>query len=581
MKQTIKRLLGYIGRYKGLLLFSALSALISVACMLFAPLIIGRAIDGMAAARGSAFSNITHALVLLLFVYLCSNVFLWLLNYLTNRISYCTVNRLRSALFDKLDVLPLEFYDRNPHGDTVSRFVNDVDVIADGLLQGFMALLQGIFTIAGTIVFMLFLNPGMTLIVVLSAPASYFIARFITTHSQKLFQEQAAYLGQLNGYAEEMIEGKKVVIAFRYEARSQDEFRSINAKLYETGVKSQFISSLSNPSTRVVNNIAYAVVGIFGSLAAIHGTLTAGGISSFLIYAVIFAKPFNDITNVLAQMQSAAASAQRVFHILDLEPEIPDPERPVQLETCGGHVEFDDVSFSYRPDRKLIEHFSLDVKPGSSIAIVGHTGAGKTTLVNLLMRFYDVQKGRILIDGTDVREMSRDGLRSLFGMVLQETWLFDGTIRDNIAYAKPDASLEEITAAAKEAGADGFIRRLENGYDTQISADGGNLSEGQKQLLTIARVMLANPPMLILDEATSSIDTYTEMKIQKAFSSLTAGRTSFVIAHRLSTVRNANRILVMNRGHLVESGTHDELLRKNGCYASLYNSQFSHNNSPE
>lgn len=581
MKKTFERLLQYIGQYKGSLLLAAFSALVSSVCALFAPLIIGRAIDGMTAAGKNVWADAPRVLLLLLLVYLCSNIFLWLLNYLTNGISYRTVNRLRRELFEKLGILPLGFYDRTAHGDTVSRFINDVDIIADGLLQGFMALLQGIFTILGAIVFMLTLNPWMTLIVVLSAPASFFTARFITTHSQKLFREQAACLGKLNGYAEEIIEGKKVVSAFRYEKRARQDFNSINAELYETGVKSQFISSLSNPSTRVVNNIAYAVVGVFGSILAIHGSLTAGGISSFLIYAVLFAKPFNDITNVLTQMQSAAASAQRVFHILDLEPETPEPEHPAALKSCSGHVEFDDVSFSYVPDRKLIEHFSLDVAPGSSIAIVGQTGAGKTTLVNLLMRFYDVQEGCIRIDGTDIRSMTRDGLRSLFGMVLQDTWLFDGTIRENICYARPDATFSEVERAAKEAGAAGFIRRLENGYDTRISAEGGSLSEGQKQLLTIARVMLANPPMLILDEATSSIDTYTEAKIQKAFAVLTEGRTSFVIAHRLSTVLTADRILVMDRGHIVESGTHTELLQKNGSYAKLYNSQFSHGNSPE
>ena len=576
MRQTVARLLEYVGKYKALIAFSVLSAVISVACTLYAPLLIGRALDGMVAAKGIDLSGSARLLLLLTGIYLCGSLFLWLLNYLTNRISYLTVNQLRTVLFDKLAVLPLGFYDRNAHGDTSSRFINDVDIISDGLLQGFMALLQGVFTILGAIAFMLSLNPGMTLIVVLSAPASYFTARFITTRSQKLFREQAAWLGRLNGYSEEMIEGRKVVKSFRYESRAKEEFRRINAKLYETGVKSQFISSLSNPSARVVNNVAYAVVGVCGSVAAIRGLLTAGDISSFLIYALVFSKPFNDITNVLTQMQAAVASAQRVFHILDLEPETPDPDGAAKLKTCTGKVEFDDVSFSYRPDRKLIEHFTLDIEPGSSIAIVGKTGAGKTTLVNLLMRFYDVNGGSIRIDGIDIRRLARDNLRAQFGMVLQDTWLFKGSIRDNIAYARPDAAMEEIVTAAKEAGADGFIRRLENGYDTQITADGENISEGQKQLLTIARVMLANPPMLILDEATSNIDTYTEMKIQRAFTRLTAGRTSFVIAHRLSTIRSADRILVMDQGHIVESGSHEELLKKKGYYADLYNSQFSH-----
>ena len=572
MKKTIFRLLEYVGKYKRLMLLSILSALISVVCTLYAPLIIGRAIDGMVA---KGISGGARLLFLLAGVYLCGNLFLWLLNYLTNRISYFTVNHLRTILFDKLAVLPLGFYDQNAHGDISSRFINDVDIISDGLLQGVMALLQGIFTILGAVAFMLFLNPVMALIVVLSAPASYFTARFITTRSQQLFREQAAYLGRLNGYSEEMIEGQKIVKSFCYESRAKEEFQRINARLYETGVKSQFISSLSNPSTRVVNNVAYAVIGVCGSAAAIRGLLTAGDISSFLIYAVIFSKPFNDITNVLTQMQAAVASAQRVFHILDLETETPDPKDAVSLENCTGRVEFDDVSFSYRTDRKLIEHFTLDIKPGSSIAIVGKTGAGKTTLVNLLMRFYDVNGGSIRIDGIDIRRLTRDNLRAQFGMVLQDTWLFDGSIRDNIAYAKPDAAMEEIVTAAKEAGADGFIRRLEDGYDTRITADGGSISEGQKQLLTIARVMLANPPMLILDEATSNIDTYTEMKIQRAFTRLTAGRTSFVIAHRLSTIRNADLIIVMDRGHIVESGNHEELLEKKGYYANLYNSQFS------
>lgn len=512
---------------------------------------------------------------MLVLLYLGGNFFLWVLTYFTNRISYRTVNLLRKMLFDKLNVLPLSFFDRNPHGDTISRFVNDVDAVSDGMLQGLMALLSGAATIVGTIGFMLCLNPGMTLVVVLSAPASFLVARFITLRSQQLYREQAKYVGRLNGYAEEIIQGQKVVQAFRYEGRAEEKFRRVNAGLYRVGVRAQFISALANPSTRIVNNTAYALIGLIGGLAAISGKITVGDIASFLIYAIIFAKPFNDITNIMTQIQAAAASAQRVFHILDLEPEPADAERTGKREACTGSVGFHNVSFSYSPDTRLIEDLNLEVSPGSSVAIVGHTGAGKTTLVNLLMRFYDVDSGSITVDGIDIRKMARDDLRSRFGMVLQDTWLFDGSIRDNIAYAKPDASRGEIVAAAKAAEADGFIRRLADGYDTRITGDGRGLSQGQKQLLTIARVMLADPPMLILDEATSNIDTYTEMHIQKAFARLTAGRTSFVIAHRLSTVKNADVILVMDHGRIVERGRHEELLKKNGVYAELYNSQFA------
>lgn len=575
MKEVFLRLAKYAEKYRGQFLVSVLCAVLSVVCTLAAPIVIGRAVDSMAAAHTVRYAGVFRALVLLAFLYCGSSLFLWILIWLMNRISYQTANRLRGLLFKKISVLPLSFFDGTPHGDTVSRFVNDVDVITDGMLQGSVSLLQGAATIVGAVLVMLCLNPGMALIVVLSAPASYFTARFITIRSQEMFRLQAKELGRLNGYSEEIIEGQKVVRAFCYEPRAREKFREINARLYETGVKSQFISSLSNPSTRVVNNIAYAVVGVCGSLWAIYGGLTAGEISSFLIFAVIFAKPFNDITNVITQMQSAVASAQRVFQILDLTPEPADPPEPSRLAEGPGRVEFRNVSFSYDPQRPLIDGFNLIVEPGSSVAIVGHTGAGKTTLVNLLMRFYDVNGGAILVDGADIRSMPRGTLRSRFGMVLQDTWLFDGTIFENIAYAKPDSSREEVVRAAKEAGADGFIRRLESGYDTAVSSAGENLSEGQKQLLTIARVMLVNPPILILDEATSSIDTYTEMKIQKAFAALTAGRTSFVIAHRLSTVRNADIILVMDHGKIMESGRHEELLRKNGFYAELYNSQFT------
>lgn len=573
-KNIFARLFSYIKSCHVMLVFSVLSAFLSVLLTLIAPLVIGRSIDRMMGSHRVDFPTVSKTLLSLAVIYLGSNLFLWLLTFLTNRLSYRAVNQLRRLLFEKLNTLSLVFFDRNPHGDTISRFVNDTDIISDGMLQGFMVLLSGVLTIVGAIVFMLSINPLMTLVVVLSAPAAYLVARFIARRSQQLFKEQAKELGLLNGYAEEMIQGEKVVKAFRYEDQAYERFREINGRLYEAGVKSQFISSLSNPATRIVNNVTYALIGMIGGIAAIYGKITVGDISSLLIYAIIFSKPFNDITNVFTQLQSAAASAQRVFHILDLAPETPDAGNAVELKNCSGHVTFQNVRFSYNPGQKLIEDFSLDVPSGSNIAIVGHTGAGKTTLVNLLMRFYDINAGVIAIDGTDIREIRRDSLRSHFGMVLQDTWLFDGSIHDNIAYAKPDATMEEVVAAAKAAGADSFIRRLAKGYDTVISGDGESLSQGQMQLLTIARVMLANPPMIILDEATSDIDTYTEMHVQQAFSKITAGRTSFVIAHRLSTIKNADLILVMEKGNIVEKGRHAQLLEQGGVYADLYHSQF-------
>ena len=569
------RLFSYIGKYRLILFLCVLSSILSVFFTLIAPLVIGRAVDCMAGAHRVDFIAVTKYLLLLTVVYLGSNLFLWLLTFLTNRLSYRTVNRLRGMLFRKLNTLPLNFFDRHPHGDTISRFVNDVDVISDGMLQGLIILFSGIATIAGAIAFMLYINVGMTLAVVISAPLSIFAARRIAAKSQTLFREQAKQLGALNGYAEEIIQGQKVVKAFRYESRAYDHFQEVNARLYQAGFKSQFISSLSNPSTRIVNNIAYAVIGILGGVAAISEKITVGDISSFLIYSAIFTKPFNDITNILTQIQAADASAQRVFEILDLEPEPKDAGDAVELQNCSGHIRFQNVRFSYRPDQTMIENLNLDIPSGSRIAIVGHTGAGKTTLVNLLMRFYDIKEGSITIDGTDIRHIKRDSLRKQFGMVLQDTWIFDGSIRDNIAYAKPASSLEEIVRAAKASGADSFIRKLENSYDTRVTGAGESISQGQKQLLTIARVMLLNPPMLILDEATSSIDTNMEMRIQQAFESMTKGRTSFVIAHRLSTIRNADLILVMDRGRIVESGKHEQLLKKRGVYADLYTSQFA------
>ena len=575
MKKNIAaRLITIIEKDHTRLILAVASAFLSVLGTLLGPLIIGKAVDCMVGSGKVNFPAVGNYVLLLAFIYLGSCFFLWQLTFQTNRISYRTVNLLRRMLFEKLNTLPLSFFDQNPHGDTISRFVNDVDAVSDGLLQGFLALLSGVATIVGSIIFMLCINPGMAAVVILSAPAAFLVARFITLRSQKLFREQAKMVGSLNGYAEEIIHGQKIVKDFNYEERAFQKFHESNQKLYEVGLRSQFISALANPSTRIVNNIAYAAIGMIGGYAAIKGWITVGNISSFLIYSIIFAKPFNDITNIMTQIQAAAASAQRIFRILDLPPEPQEDSSAAELKSCGGNVRFDHVSFSYTPERKLIEDFNLDVPSGSSIAIVGHTGAGKTTLVNLLMRFYDIGSGSISIDGVDIRHLTRENLRSQFGMVLQDTWLFDGTVRENIAFAKPDAPLAEVVQAAKAAGADSFIRRLAHGYDTRISGNGENLSQGQMQLLTIARVMLANPPMLILDEATSSIDTNTEQHIQQAFEKLTSGRTSFVIAHRLSTVRNADLILVMDNGHIVEKGRHDELLAKNGTYAELYQSQF-------
>lgn len=575
-KETWQRLLTYVRRHKKSAFWAIVCAVLSVAASLIGPFMIGRAIDEMFGVGTVNFPGITKILIGLGIVYFTGSLFGWLLAYLTNRIAYQTVNDMRDDLFHHLDVLPLKFHDNHPHGDSISRFVNDMDAVSDALLQGISTLLTGIITIAGAIGFMLFINPMMTFVVLLSAPVTYFVARFITTRSQALFREQAQILGGLNGYVEEMVGGGKVVQAFHYEDRSFEQFKSKNEELYQAGVKSQFYGSLSNPTTRLVNNITFSVTAMIGSLAVILSKISVGDLSSFLIYSNLFAKPFNEITGVLTQFQSATASAQRIFAILDLTPEIQDAVNAVDVEqNIPGTITFNHVKFAYVPERPLITDFSLVVKPGTRIAIVGQTGAGKTTLVNLLMRFYDVDGGSIEIDGININDMTRDSLRRKFGMVLQDTWLFAGSIRDNIAYGKPGATEEEIIAAAKAANAHSFIKRLPQGYDTVISGTGDSLSQGQKQLLTIARVMLVDPPMLILDEATSSIDTMTEIRIQKAFLKMIEGRTSFVIAHRLSTIREADLILYMKNGDVVESGSHEELLEQGGHYAQLYNSQFA------
>ena len=574
-KDTLTRILKYIGKYKGYVFIAFIAAILSVVSSLMGPMLIGKAIDHMTGVGAVDFGAIFRILILLSIVYAAGNLFVWLLTYLANGISYRTVNDMRHELIDKINTLPLKFYDSNAHGDTISCFINDMDAISDGMLQSISTLLTGIVTIIGAIAFMLYISPIMTVVVLLSAPASFMMARFITKRSQQMFKTQAESLGKLNGYIEEIIGGQKVVQAFNYEERSFKEFKKINNTLYSSGVRSQFYGSLSGPTTRLVNNITYIAIGVIGSILAILGKLTVGDISSFLIYSNLFAKPFNDITGVFTQMQSAVASAQRIFYILDIPSEKPDGKDSIDIKHSQGAISFNNVNFSYNPKHPLITNFNLDVKPGTRVAIVGQTGAGKTTIVNLLMRFYDIDSGSITVDGIDIKTIARDDLRCSFGMVLQDSWLFSGSIGENIAYGKPEATDEEVIAAAKSSGAHDFIKCLPKGYNTLISDAGENLSQGQKQLLTIARVMLVDPPMLILDEATSNIDTRTEIHIQKAFLKMIEGRTSFVIAHRLSTIREADLILVLDNGNIVESGTHNQLLKNGSYYKKLYNSQFA------
>ena len=572
-KATLNRVLHKIRPYSVFVVCSLLVAAVSVAAQLYIPILCGDAIDKMLGKGNVDLAGVLRIAVSILVVAAVAALAQWLLSVCNNRITFSVSRDLRNEALRKIQTLPLSYLDSHPSGDIVSRMVADVDTFADGLLMGFTQLFSGILTIFGTLLFMLRENVPITLVVVCITPLSLVVAGFLAKRSYGYFQSQSTVRGKQTALVNEMIEGQKVVQAFGHEAESLAAFDEVNGQLQNVSLKAIFFSSLTNPATRFVNNIVYAGVGLVGALYAVRGGITIGQLSVFLSYANQYTKPFNEISGVVTELQNALACAARVFELLDAEDQVPEAENAAALQP-DGHVQLQDVSFRYLPDRPLIEGLSLDVQPGQRIAIVGPTGCGKTTLINLLMRFYDVNSGSIKVSGTDIRDVTRASLRGSYGMVLQDTWLRAGTVRENIAYGKPDATMDEVIAAAKAAHAHSFIRRLPEGYDTVIAEDGGNISQGQKQLLCIARVMLCLPPMLILDEATSSIDTRTEVRIQKAFARMMQGRTSFIVAHRLSTIREADVILVMKDGHIVEQGNHDQLMAQGGFYAKLYNSQF-------
>lgn len=574
-KNLLKRLLSFTRPYLSHLALALFFAVVGVSMTLYAPVLTGRAIDLVAGKGAVDFQALKKILEALAGVVATAALSQWLMGLCTNKITYLTVRDIRVKAFDRLQKVPLRFIDTMPHGDILSRVAVDAEQVADGLLMGFTQLFTGIVTILGTIGFMAVINVKITLLVVFVTPLSLFVANFIAKRTFKFFKVQSETRGEMTALINETVGNLKLVKAFGYEEKSREKFEEINARLQNCGVKALFFSSITNPCTRFVNGVVYTLVGIVGALSAVAGVLSVGQLSCFLSYANQYTKPFNEISGVIAELQSALASAKRLFEIIDATPETPDAEDAVILRRADGTVDLEHVYFSYVPEIKLIEDLSLNVKAGQKIAIVGKTGCGKTTLINLLMRFYDVNAGSISVSKTNVEKMTRDSLRAQFGMVLQETWLKSGTVRENIAYGKPAASDYEIVSAAVAAHADGFIKRLPDGYDTVIGEDGGSLSQGQKQLLCIARAMLSLPSMLILDEATSSIDTRTEIYVQKAFDEMMKGRTSFVVAHRLSTIRRADLILVMDSGRIVERGTHAELLEKGGFYANLYNSQFA------
>jgi len=574
-KGILKKVLNHIGRYKFVLFFSIVLAAVSVILTLYIPILTGEAVDCILGPGAVDFAGIMEILKKMTVIIIVTAIVQWLMNTCNNKIAYQVVRDVRDEAFKKLQILPLGYLDAHPHGDITSRIIADVDQFSDGLLMGFTQLFTGIVTIMGTLVFMFSINVSTTVVVVILTPLSFFIAGFIAKRTFNMSKLQSETRGEQTALIDEMIGNEKVVKAFNHENKAMEQFEEINGRLEKASVKAIFFSSLTNPCTRFVNSLVYAGVGILGAFLAIKGRISVGQLTSFLSYANQYTKPFNEISGVVTELQTALACAGRVFEFIEEEPQIPEADNAIVLKEPRGRITMENVNFSYTSEQKLIQNFNLEVSPGQRVAIVGPTGCGKTTVINLLMRFYDVNSGRIKVDGVDIKDMTRKSLRDSFGMVLQDTWLHAGTIRENIVMGKPDASDEEVMAAAKAAHAHSFIKRLPMGYDTVITEDGGSLSQGQKQLLCITRVMLCLPPMLILDEATSSIDTRTEIRISKAFNTMMKGRTSFIVAHRLSTIREADIILVMKDGNIIEQGNHETLLKKeNGFYANLYQSQF-------
>ena len=575
-REALRKVLHRLKKYRVLIVLSILFAAVTVALTLYVPVLVGDAIDRILGAGQVDFTGIASILLQIGILVAVTSLLQWLMNTINNKITFQVVRDVRSEAFRKIQILPLKYLDAHSHGEIVSRVIADVDQFADGLLLGFTQLFTGVLTILGTLGFMLSIHAGITLLVVLLTPISLFVASFIARRTYAMFKLQSETRGRQTALIDEMIGNQKVVQAFSHEDEALEQFDEINEKLEKCSLRATFFSSITNPATRFVNSVVYAALGLTGALIAIGGAITVGDLTCLLSYANQYTKPFNEISGVVTELQNALACAGRIFELIEEDPQIPDAENAVELQNVKGNVSLHDVEFSYDPKRPLIRDFNLTVKPGQRVAIVGPTGCGKTTVINLLMRFYDVRGGAICVEGEDIREVTRRSLRSGYGMVLQETWLKAGTIRENIMMGRPDATEEEMIAAAKASHAHGFIRRLPKGYDTEITEDGGSLSQGQKQLLCIARVMLCRPPMLILDEATSSIDTRTELKVQEAFARLMEGRTSFIVAHRLSTIREADVILVMRDGSIIEQGNHESLLQKGGFYAELYNSQFAH-----